>query len=554
MKPWYKYYPNGKAPEINYSRYANLGDVLSQAATQFTDNPACENFGKQLTYRQLDRHSRDFAAFLQNHGLKKGDRVAIQLPNLLQNIVAIFGALRAGMVVVNTNPLYTPREMEHQFKDSGAVAVVILANFAHNLESIIDKTAIKTVIVTEIGDMVGGMKGWVMNTAVKHFKKMVPPFKLRGHLKWNRILAESRLQDFAAPEISLDDLAFLQYTGGTTGVSKGAMLSHRNVTANLMQVESLLDPIQTGDITITPLPLYHIFALTNSLGYIKLGLNNVLITNPKDLPGFIKELKKQDFAMLIGVNTLFNALLNNKEFEHVNFSHLKLAVGGGMAVQQSVSEEWERVTGKPLIEGYGLTETSPVLTINPIDGKNHQIGSIGVPIPGTDIQILDENNSPVKTGEIGEICAQGPQVMVGYWQRPEATDEVMIDGWLHTGDMGIIDENGFIKIVDRKKEMILVSGFNVYPNEIENVVASHPKVLEVGAIGVPDDKSTEVVKIFVVRKDLSLTDEELSSYCRDNLTAYKCPKYIEFIDELPKSNVGKVLRRVLKENDSAQTN
>ena len=550
-KAWHKYYPGGKSPEIDFDRYKNLADVLHQSAKRFGDKPACENLGKQLTYSELDQLSRDFAAYTVKAGLKKGDRIAIQMPNLLQYLVVLFGSLRAGLVVVNTNPLYTPREMEHQFKDSGAKAIVILANFAQNLEKIIGNTEIKTVIVSEIGDLVGGVKGSIVNLVVKYVKKMVPPYSLPGHLKLKSTLKEGKNLSFDEPDITQDDLAFLQYTGGTTGVSKGAMLSHGNVVANLMQVECLLTgTIKELDITITPLPLYHIFALTNSLGYVKMGLNNVLITNPKDIPVFIKELKKHKFANLIGVNTLFNALLNREEFKSVDFSHMQLAVGGGMAVQKTVSEQWQEITGSPLIEGYGLTETSPVLTLNPLDGKNHRVGSIGVPIPETEIEIHDDNNQPVATGEIGEICARGRQVMKGYWQRPEATEEVMTGDWLHTGDMAIMDEEGFIKIVDRKKEMILVSAFNVYPNEIENVVASHPKVLEVGAIGVPDAKSTEAVKIFVVKKDHSLTEDELKEHCRDNLTAYKCPKYIEFIDDLPKSNVGKVLRRILKENDA----
>lgn len=551
MKPWHKYYPEGKAPEIDFERYKHLAEVLSQAAEKFGPHPACENMGKQLTYEQLDKLSDDFAAYTAKAGLKKGDRIAIQMPNLLQYLVVLFGSLKAGLVVVNTNPLYTPREMEHQFKDSGATAIVILANFACNLEKIIGNTEIKTVIVTEIGDLIGGLKGTIVNLVVKHVKKMVPAYNLPGHLKFNKILKEGRSASFTKPEMEQNDLAFLQYTGGTTGVSKGAMLSHGNVIANLMQVECLLkNTIAELDITITPLPLYHIFALTNSLGYVKLGLNNVLITNPRDMPAFIKELKNQKFANLIGVNTLFNGLLNQEAFKDVDFSSMQLAVGGGMAVQKVVSEKWQEVTGSPLIEGYGLTESSPVLTLNPLDGKNHRVGSIGVPIPETEIEIHDDNNQPVAPGEIGEICARGKQVMQGYWQRPEATEEVMTGEWLHTGDMGTMDEEGFIKIVDRKKEMILVSGFNVYPNEVENVVASHPKVLEVGAIGVPDAKSTEAVKIFVVKKDESLSAIELSEFCSQNLTAYKCPKHIEFINDLPKSNVGKVLRRILKENDA----
>ncbi len=551
MKPWHKLYPGGVPPTINFDEYSNLSEVLNQAVKKFGSDPACENLGKQLTYDDLNRLSRDFAAFTVKAGLKKGDRIAIQMPNLLQYLVVLFGSLRAGLVVVNTNPLYTPREMKHQFKDSGALAIVILANFASNLEKVIADTEIKTVIVTEIGDLLGGLKGVLVNFAVKYIKKMIPTYDLKGHHLFKKVMTDGETLPFDEPVITKEDLAFLQYTGGTTGVSKGAMLTHGNLISNLMQVECLINPIiKEKEVTITPLPMYHIFALTNSLGYVRLGLNNVLITNPKDLPAFVKELKKHKFANIIGVNTLFNALLNRDDFKSVDFSAMKLAVGGGMAVQKYVSEKWQEVTGAPLIEGYGLTEASPVLTINPLDGKNHRVGSIGIPIPETEIEIWDENNQPVPNGEIGEIVAKGKQIMKGYWHRPKESAEIMTDGWLHTGDMAIMDDEGYIKIVDRKKEMILVSGFNVYPNEIENVVALHDKVLEVGAIGVPDPTSTEVVKIFVVKSDHSLTAEELQAYCRENLTAYKCPKHIEFLDELPKSNVGKVLRRILKENDA----
>ncbi|MDA0194601.1 MAG: AMP-binding protein [Bacteroidetes bacterium] len=553
MKPWHKYYPGGKAPNIDFSYYKNLPDVLQKAVTQYGDSIACENFGKQLSFSELDRLSKDFAAFTTTIGLKKGDRIALQMPNILQYPIALFGSLRAGLVVVNTNPLYTPREMEHQFKDSGAKAVVILANFAHNLEKVLPDTEIVNVIVTELGDSIGGLKGKIMNLVINYVKKMVPKFKLPGHLKFNDAMKTGARfkNDYSDPEISSEDIAFLQYTGGTTGVSKGAMLTNANLTANLMQVDDILKQvIKPGEVTITPLPLYHIFALMFTLGFVKLGLNNVLITNPKDISGFVKELKKHKFTGIIGVNTLYNALLNNPEFKNIDFSALKLSAGGGMAIQKVVSDRWQEVTGVALLEGYGLTETSPVLTLNPPGGQNHRVGTIGIPIPETEIELMDEDGKPVPLGEPGEICARGPQVMKGYWQRQEATDEVMTGGWLHTGDIGIMDEDGFFKIVDRKKEMILVSGFNVYPNEIENVVASHPKVLEVGAIGVPDSRSTEVVKIFVVKRDQSLTKEELQAYCRENLTAYKCPRHIDFIDELPKSNVGKVLRRILKENDA----
>ena len=553
MKPWHKFYPGGKSPDIDFGYYKNLPDVLQKAVVKYGDSIACENFGKQLSFSELDNLSKDFAAFTTTIGLKKGDRIALQMPNILQYPIALFGSLRAGLVVVNTNPLYTPREMEHQFKDSGAKAIVILTNFAYNLEKVITNTEIEKVIVTELGDSIGGLKGKIMNIVIKYVKKMVPKFKLPGHFRFVDVMKTGAgiANDYSDPEIASEDIAFLQYTGGTTGVSKGAMLTDDNLTANLMQVDDILKQvIKPGEITITPLPLYHIFALMFTLVFAKLGLNNVLITNPKDIPRFVKELKKHKFVGIMGVNTLYNALLNNPKFKNIDFSALKLAAGGGMAIQKVVSDRWQEVTGVALIEGYGLTETSPVLTLNPPDGENHRIGSIGIPIPETEIELMDEAGKPVPLGGTGEIYARGPQVMKGYWQKQEATDETMTNGWLHTGDMGIMDEDGFFRIVDRKKEIIMVSGFNVYPNEIENVVASHPKVLEVGAIGVPDSKSTEVVKIFVVKRDQSLTKEELQAYCRENLTAYKCPRHIYFIEELPKSNVGKVLRRILKENDA----
>ena len=508
------------------------------------------NMGKQITFTELDRLSANFAAFLQvNAGLEKGDRIAIQMPNLLQYPIVMFGAIRAGLVVVNTNPLYTAREMKHQFKDSGATAVVILANFADNLEKVLPDTAIKTVVVTEIGDMLGGFKGQLVNWVVKYIKKMVPQYNINGAISFKKAMQAGASSTYSRPSIESGDIAFLQYTGGTTGVSKGAMLLHKNILANMEQISAWFIPgiNEKNEIVITALPLYHIFALTvNCLAMLKVGALNVLITNPRDMPAFIKELGKHKFTIITGVNTLFNGLLNQANFAEVEFSHLKVTVGGGMAVQKSVALKWKEVTGVPLVEGYGLTEAAPVLTANPIDGRE-RIGSIGLPVPSTEVGIFDEQGNPVPVGEVGELYARGPQVMAGYWQRPTETEKTMHADWLKTGDMAIAHEDGYFAIVDRKKDMILVSGFNVYPNEVEDVIATHPKVLEVAVVGIPDEKSTEAVKVFIVKKDNSLSEAELEEYCRENLTGYKCPKQIEFRTELPKTNVGKILRRKLKE-------
>jgi long-chain acyl-CoA synthetase len=552
--PWFKFYPKGIPHEINPDRYSSLVEMLEESFRKYADLPAFVSMDKTITYRELDKLSADFASYLQNDlNMKPGDRIAIQMPNILQYPIALMGALRAGMVVVNTNPLYTPREMEHQFNDSGAVAVVILANFASNLQKILDKTSIKHVIVTEIGDQLGGLKKLIVNFVVKKVKKMVPEYSLPKAQKWSAALSSGGKSAFRKPEVKSSDLAFLQYTGGTTGVSKGAMLTHRNMVANMEQIYAWMKPKlnEREEIVITALPLYHIFALTvNCLAMTKIGAKNILIANPRDMKAFVADLAKYPFTVITGVNTLFNGLLNNSEFRKLDFSTLKVAVGGGMAVQKAVSEEWQKVTGCTLAEGYGLTETSPVLSTNPIDGTE-RIGSIGVPLPSTDMKILDDDGNEVAMGEPGEICARGPQVMAGYWQRPDETAKVMLNvEWFRTGDVGVVDADGFFRIVDRKKEIILVSGFNVYPNEVENVVASHPKVLEVGAIGVPDAKSNEAVKIFVVKKDDSLREDELLAHCKENLTGYKVPKYIEFTNELPKSNVGKILRRILKEEDA----
>ena len=544
---WFKNYAEGVPQEIDPGRYKSVLELFEESVEKFNQAPAFENMGKSITFQELDQLSEQFAAFLQTKAnLKKGDRVAIQMPNLLQYPVAMFGALRAGCVVVNTNPLYTSREMKHQLTDSGASAIVILANFAHNLEKIIADTSIKTVIVTEIGDLLGGLKGTIVNLAVKYIKKMVPSYKIAGAIKFNQTLGYNL--SYSRPSVGSGEVAFLQYTGGTTGVSKGAMLTHRNVISNMEQICAWMagDLKDAEETVITALPLYHIFALVvNCLTMLKLGANNVLITNPRDMPAFIKEMAKHDFSVLTGVNTLFNALLNQSAFRELDFSALKMSIGGGMAVQKSVALEWKEATGVTLTEGYGLTEASPVLTCNPIGSE--KLGSIGLPVPSTEVGIFDEEGNPLGMGEVGELYARGPQVMAGYWQRPTETEKTMQGDWLKTGDMAVASDDGFFAIVDRKKDMILVSGFNVYPNEVEDVVASHAKVLEVAAVGIPDQKSTEAVKLFIVKKDQSLTEEEIRAFCRENLTGYKCPKEVEFRTELPKTNVGKILRRKLKE-------
>ncbi|MFT4736569.1 MAG: long-chain acyl-CoA synthetase [Cyclobacteriaceae bacterium] len=553
--PWLKTYPKDVPAEVETGKYDSLAELMSEAFVDYADLPAFENMGKTLSFKDMDNHSKAFGAYLLNKlHLKPGDKIAIQMPNLLQYPIAMFGALRAGLVVVNTNPLYTPSEMEHQFKDSEAKAIVILANFANNLEKIISNTQIEHVIVTEIGDMLGGLKGGVVNFVVKNVKKMVPAYNLPGAVNFKIVLANGAKQTFSPPKLTQQDLAFLQYTGGTTGVSKGAMLSHGNLVANLMQVNAWMKfgGLENGkEIIITALPIYHVFALVcNVLVSTEIGARNVLITNPRDMPAFIKEMGKHKFSVITGVNTLFNGLLNQPDFAKLDFSRLKFAFGGGMAVLESTANQWQKVTGKYLAEGYGLTETSPVLTANPLDGSG-RIGSIGLPIPSTLLKLVDDDGNEVELGEKGELCAKGPQVMQGYYNRPEETAECMLGEWFKTGDIATMDEQGFFKIVDRKKEMILVSGFNVYPNEIENVIASHPGVLEVGAIGVPDKKSTEAVKVYIVKSDESLTEEVIKAYAKEKMTAYKCPKYITFTDELPKSNVGKIMRRLIKEADAS---
>jgi len=553
---WFKSYPKGIPHEIDPDSFSSLVDLIETSFKEYDDLIAYENMGKTLTFSEVDKLSAKFADFLQNQaGLKKGDRIAIQMPNLLQWVVAMFGSIRAGLIVVNTNPLYTAREMKHQFTDTRAKAVVILANFASSLEKIIDDTDVETVVITEIGDMLGGVKKTLVNFVVKHVKKMVPPYKIKGAIKFNDALKLGVSGSYERHEISNEDVAFLQYTGGTTGVSKGAMLTHRNIIANMEQISAWMLPKLKPrvEIIVTGLPMYHIFALTvNCLAFLKMGAQNVLVTNPRDMPGFVKTLKKFPFTVFTGVNTMFNGLLNQEEFKNVDFSNFKIAVGGGMAVQDVVATKWKEVTNVPLAEGYGLTETSPLLCCNPIDGTE-RIGTIGLPAPSTEIRILDDDGKEVPVGEAGEICAKGPQVMKGYWEKPDETDNVFVNGYFKTGDIGFINEDGFVKIVDRKKEMINVSGFNVFPNEIENVISAHEKVLEVGAIGISDPRSTEKVKVFIVKKDESLTEEEIKAYCKENMTAYKVPKQVEFRDELPKSNVGKILRRILKEEEEGKS-
>jgi long-chain acyl-CoA synthetase len=546
---WLKSYPPGMPAEISFTEYKSVGELFEKSCRKFAERPAFHCMGKTITFGELDRLSRDFAAWLQAKGLPKGTRVALMMPNVLQYPVALFGALRAGYTVVNVNPLYTARELEHQLKDSGAEVIVILENFAVTLQEVLAKTPVKHIVVTALGDMLS-IKGLIVNFVVRNVKKMVPAFNLPGALRWGDVISEGAGKPMTPFEVGHEDIAFLQYTGGTTGVSKGAMLLHRNILANIEQASGNLASALGSElpVIITALPLYHIFSLTvNCLLMAKMGGLNVLITNPRDIPAFVKELGKHRYNMITGVNTLFNAFLHNEEFRKLDFSAVRLCVGGGMAVQKAVADKWQEVTGKVLLEGYGLTETSPCATMNPHDLKAYS-GSIGFPLPSTDIALRDDDKQDVPLGQPGEICIKGPQVMKGYWQRPEETAKAIgPDGYLYTGDVGVMDEKGFIRIVDRKKDMILVSGFNVYPNEIEQVVAMMPGVLEVAAIGVPDEHSGEVPKLFIVKKDPALTEAAVMEFCKTQLTGYKRPKYIEFRAELPKTNVGKILRRALRD-------
>ena len=548
---WRASYPAGVAAEIDLSRYRSVVDVFEEACASFTGKPALYSMGRTLSYDQLHRLSGQFAAYLVNElKLKKGDRVALMLPNILQYPVAIFGVLRAGLVVVNTNPMYTARELRHQLHDSGASAILVLDNFAHTLAEVVKDTPVRHVLTTGVGDLLGFPKAMIANFITRHVKKMVPPYSLPGAVRFNSALTIGARYPAPQTELGQEDIAFLQYTGGTTGVSKGAVLTHRNLIANMLQAGAWIGAnTRPGEeIIITALPLYHIFALTaNCLVFLRLGGLNVLIANPRDMKGFVAELGRHKFTALTGVNTLFNGLLNTEGFERLDFSSLRLSLGGGMAVQRAVAERWKKITGCTLVEAYGLTETSPSVCMNPLDLSEYN-GAIGLPVPSTLVSLQDDNGAQVKPGEAGELCVQGPQVMRGYWNLPEETAKVIdAHGWLHTGDIARMDDRGFFYIVDRKKDMILVSGFNVYPNEIEDVIAALPGVLEVAAVGVPDEKSGEAVKVVIVKKDPALTADAVKAHCREQLTGYKQPRIVEFRDSLPKSNVGKILRRELRD-------
>ncbi|MER9724307.1 MULTISPECIES: long-chain fatty acid--CoA ligase [unclassified Mesorhizobium] len=553
-KPWLKSYSKVVPAEIGALPYSSIGDFLVGACKQFSGQPAYVCMGKSISYAELERQSAAFGAYLQSKGLQKGARVALMMPNVLQYPVAMMAVLRAGYVVVNINPLYTPRELEHQLKDSGAQAIVILENFASTLDAVIARTAVKHVVVAAMGDMLGALKGTIVNLVVRRVKKMVPAWSLPGHVKFNAAVKAGAGIAFKPAKMEAGDVAFLQYTGGTTGISKGAVLLHSNVLSNVaqntlwLQDAYAIKPKPAHLNFICALPLYHIFALTvNALMGMQQGAQNVLVPNPRDIPGFVKELQKYPMHIFPGLNTLFNALLNNEDFRKLDFKPLIMTLGGGMAVQRGVAERWKALTGNSITEGYGLSETSPVATANKFSDGNFT-GTIGLPLPSTEIVIRDDDGNNLPLGEVGEICIRGPQVMAGYWNRPDETAKVMTkDGFFKSGDMGFMDERGYTKIVDRKKDMILVSGFNVYPNELEEVVAQHPGVLEVAAVGVPDEHSGEVPKLFIVKKDPALTVEAITAYCRENLTGYKRPKYIEFRTELPKTPVGKILRRALRE-------
>ena len=548
-KIWLKSYPPGVPAEIRYDEYQSIGELVEASVKKYAERPAYHSMGKSLSFADLDRLTQNFGAWLQAKGLGKGARVAIMMPNVLQYPVALFGALRAGCVVVNVNPLYTARELEHQLNDSGAEVIVILENFASTLQQVLGKTKVKHVVAAALGDLLG-LKGTLVNFVVRHVKKMVPAYELPNALRFNEVIAEGARHALKRVPVALEDIAFLQYTGGTTGVSKGAMLVHRNILANLEMVKAWQQPFLSEEqqVIITALPLYHIFSLTgNCLTYMKMGGCNVLITNPRDIPGFVKELAQHKFTVITGVNTLFNALLNHPDFAKLDFGSLTLTIGGGMAVQKAVADRWQKATGTVLLEAYGLTETSPGVCINPLDLKAYS-GAIGLPLPSTEVELRDDSGKAVGIGEVGELCVRGPQVMKGYWQRPEETAKVIgPDGFFATGDIATIDDKGFVRIVDRKNDMVLVSGFNVYPNEVEDVVAQHAGVLECAVIGVPDDKSGEAVKLFVVKKDPALTEDDIRKHCEANITGYKRPRHVEFRAELPKTNVGKILRRALRD-------
>ena len=549
-KIWLKQYPKGVPAEIDINEYSSVRDIFEESVGKFPTRAAYTCMGKSMTFGELDTLTNAFGAWLQGQGCVKGTRVALMMPNILQYPVALFGTLRAGCTVVNVNPLYTPRELEHQLSDSGAEILICVENFAGTVAAVVGKTKVKQVVVTSIGELLG-FKGIIVDFAIRHVKKMVPAYSLPGSIRFSDTIAAGQKRTLERVPLGHDDIAFLQYTGGTTGVAKGAMLLNRNIVANVLQARAWLLPFlhpERREIIITPLPLYHIFSLTaNCLVFMTLGAENVLIPNPRDIPGFVKEMSKHRFTAFTGVNTLFNALVHNAEFNKLDFSALEMTLGGGMAVQEAVAKKWREVTGVPLIEAYGLTETSPAATINPLDLPEYN-GSIGVPISSTELILRDDAGNTVGIGLPGEICIRGPQVMAGYWHRQDETDKVIdAQGWFATGDVGVMDDRGYVRIVDRKKDMILVSGFNVYPNEIEGVVAGHPGVLECAAVGVPDAKSGEAVKLFVVRKDPALTENDVLKYCREQLTNYKCPRDVEFRTDLPKSNVGKILRRELRD-------
>ncbi len=551
-RPWLNSYQQGVKDHVDIDAFSSVAEVFERSVENYAELPAFSNMGATLSFQQMGELTTALAAYLQSiPGMQKGDRVAVMMPNVLQNPIAIFATLRAGFTVVNVNPLYTARELRHQLKDSGAKVIVVVDNFCHTLQEAIAETDIQQVITTQLGDMLKFPKSAIVNLVVKHVKKMVPAYSLPGSITFKQALALGRSSEFKPPQLGHDDIAFLQYTGGTTGVAKGAVLTNRNMVANMQQASEWISKLveERKEIIITALPLYHIFSLTaNCLTFMKIGGLNYLITNPRDMPGFVKELSSVKFTVITGVNTLFNGLLNADGFDQLDFSHLKMTLGGGMAVQQAVAERWKRVTGVPLLEAYGLTETSPAVCINPMDLPAYN-GSIGLPVPLTDVSIRTEDGEFLPIGEVGELCVRGPQVMRGYWEKPEETAFVLDEeGWFKTGDIAVMDETGFVRLVDRKKDMILVSGFNVFPNEVEGVIAACPGVLEVGVIGVPDEKSGEAVKAVVVKSDASLTEQDVIDYCRKELTSYKVPRIIEFRDELPKTNVGKILRRELRDS------
>lgn len=547
-RPWLKNYPKGLPANIDVDKYPNLNAFLSEAMLKFAAKPAFNCMGKSMSYGQMDKWSTHLAGYLQSRGLKPGDRVAIMMPNTLQYPVALFACIRAGLVVVNTNPLYTPREMLYQFKDSGVKGIIIVENFAANLQEIIAETEINTVVMTSIGEMLGPIKGAIVNFVVRNIKRMVPRYQLNNTISFKEAIRQGKRFSITPFKDGPERVIAHQYTGGTTGVAKGAMLTNRNILANMLQIKACLDTCfkEGSDITLCPLPLYHIFAfIVNCLAMMSYGSMNVLVVNPRDIKSVVKEFKKHNLSLMTGVNSLYNALLNEKSFRALDLTNMKVAVGGAMSIQKSVNDRWFELTGRNLVEGYGMTEASPVVSVNPIDGSG-KIGSIGMPVPSTEVRIVDENGVVQPVGGQGEIQVRGPQVMLGYYNKPEETADTIRDGWLCTGDIGVMDEDGYFKVVDRKKDMIVVSGFKVFPNEVEDVVAGHPKVKESAAVGIPNEKSGESVKLFIVKKDKSLSKDEIINYCRENLTAYKVPKEVEFRDELPKSNVGKILRRELR--------